>query len=233
MKVIDLFSGLGGASEAFRDRGHDVTRYDIDPKFADVPDTSIGDVFDIQAEELVGAEVILAGIDCTNLTYANHEPKDYELAVRLAQHTMTLIEDVGPSWYCIENPLGSRLWDIIGPPTYVTEWGAWGRPYRKPTGLKGRLPVIDWPMRYVEPMPSDSWDWKRYRKNKFAYLGPREASKRSLWPYEFSLALCIGMEHQEPQPTIEHFLQEEATPAATPTASATCPEHDASGNEVK
>lgn len=33
MRVLDLFSGLGGWSAAFRDRGHEVITLDIEPKF--------------------------------------------------------------------------------------------------------------------------------------------------------------------------------------------------------
>lgn len=44
MRILDLFSGTGGASQAFLDRGHDVVRIDNDPQFADVPNTIIDDV---------------------------------------------------------------------------------------------------------------------------------------------------------------------------------------------
>ena len=33
MKVLDLFSGLGGFSQAFKDRGHKVTTLDNNPEF--------------------------------------------------------------------------------------------------------------------------------------------------------------------------------------------------------
>lgn len=33
MKVLDLFSGMGGWSQAFRDRGHEVVRVELDPRF--------------------------------------------------------------------------------------------------------------------------------------------------------------------------------------------------------
>jgi len=41
MEVVDLFSGLGGFSQAFLDRGHEVERYDNNPKFSQVPNTKI------------------------------------------------------------------------------------------------------------------------------------------------------------------------------------------------
>lgn len=47
LKILDLCSGLGGFSEAFLKRGHQVIRIDIDKRFKDVPHTIIGDVFKI------------------------------------------------------------------------------------------------------------------------------------------------------------------------------------------
>lgn len=44
MRVLDLFSGTGGWSAAFLDRGHEVYRIDNDEQFADVPHTTIVDV---------------------------------------------------------------------------------------------------------------------------------------------------------------------------------------------
>lgn len=43
MRVLDLFSGLGGWSQAFLDRGHDVTRLDNDERFKSVPRTMLCD----------------------------------------------------------------------------------------------------------------------------------------------------------------------------------------------
>jgi hypothetical protein len=206
MRVVDLFSGLGGFSQAFLDRGHDVTRYDVDPQFKDVPNTIIKDILELHPGDLQNLDVILAGIDCTHLTYANADPKEYNLAKRLALHTMQLIDKSAPSFFAVENPKASRLWNIIGPPNYITEWGGWGTPYRKPTGILGRLPLIDWPMRYVEPAPKESWDRTRFLKNKFSYLAPRKSSERSLIPYPFSLALCIAIEQQRPPLTILDFV---------------------------
>lgn len=193
MRVIDLFSGRGGFSQAFLDRGHNVIRYDYDEQFKDVPNTIIQDVLELN---YLRADVILASIDCTHLTYANAHPdkKGLELSRRLAKHTLKVIHKSKPVYWCIENPEKSRLWRIIGKPTFVTAWGYWGMPYLKPTGLLGQLPLIDWRYTYDEPQPKDTWNRERYNKNKFSYLAPRAAEKRSLIPYEFSLAFCLAAE---------------------------------------
>lgn len=50
MRVLDLFSGTGGASQAFLHREHDVIRIDNDLQFADVPWTVVADVLDKDIE---------------------------------------------------------------------------------------------------------------------------------------------------------------------------------------
>jgi len=50
--VIDLFSGLGGFSQAFLDRGHYVERYDFNPEFENIPNTIIKNVFDMSPIDL-------------------------------------------------------------------------------------------------------------------------------------------------------------------------------------
>jgi hypothetical protein len=199
MRVLDLFSGLGGFSQAFLDRGHEVTRYDIDPGFKDIPNTEIKDVFVLMPHDLKNYDVILASIDCTNFTYANATPDKDALAhsIALTRHTLQIIQEADPDYYIIENPKG-RMRNVLGVPTVTTAWGFWGMPYLKPTDLFGKVPALEWPSRYTEPAPKDTWDMKRFRKSKFSYLAPRESSLRSLVPYPFSLALCIAIENNAP-----------------------------------
>ena len=195
MKVVDLFSGLGGFSQAFLDRGHDITRYDFNQDFQDVPYTIIKDVFELTAKDLKGADIILASIDCTYFTYANNAPdrEGLKLSIKLTKHTLRIIQKTNPSYYVIENPPG-RIKHILGPPVYMTAWGYWGTPYLKPTWLWGILPNIQWKTRYSEPQPKENWNLETFKTHKFAYLCPRDSKQRSLIPYDFSLALCLATE---------------------------------------
>ena len=59
LRVLDLFSGLGGWGAAFRDRGHDVTSIDYEPRFGS---SLVLSVMDIKA--LNGWDVILASPPC-------------------------------------------------------------------------------------------------------------------------------------------------------------------------
>ena len=195
MKVVDLFSGLGGFSQAFVDRGHEVERYDFNEDFKDVPHTTIKDVFDMTPVDLEHADIVLASIDCTHFTHANHNPdKDgLQLAKELTKHTLNIIHEANPRFWIIENPPG-RIKKVLGPPVYKTAWGYWGTPYLKPTWLWGNLPFIDWPTQYTEPQPKDTWNLETFKTHKFAYLCERDSAKRSLVPYAFSEALCKAIE---------------------------------------
>jgi len=199
MRVLDLFSGLGGFSQAFLDRGHYIVRYDIDPKFRDIPNTTTKDVFELHPGDIKNFDVILASPDCTNFTLANATPDkdEYAISAKLARHTQDIILQANPIYSVIENPKG-RMRNVLGIPIITTAWGYWGTPYLKPTDLWGKIPALEWPSRYTEPEQKESWDKKRYKKNKFSYLAPRESEKRSLIPYSFSLALCLAIEQNKP-----------------------------------
>lgn len=65
LRVLDLFSGLGGWSQAFLDRGHHVLRIENDPRFADLPATRMADVMeDFLDDGDVEWDVILASPPC-------------------------------------------------------------------------------------------------------------------------------------------------------------------------
>ena len=66
MKVVDLCSGLGGFSQAFIDRGHEVIRIDNDDKFKNVLNTMLIDVREVDGIIYLGmfADVILASPNC-------------------------------------------------------------------------------------------------------------------------------------------------------------------------
>ena len=72
MKVLDLFSGLGGWSQAFKDRGHLVFTVDIEPKFK--PNMT-ADILNLSAQDFPkvssGWDVILASPPCNAFSVAS------------------------------------------------------------------------------------------------------------------------------------------------------------------
>ena len=208
MKCIDLFSGLGGFSQAFLDRRHDVLRVDNNDRFKDIPFTVITDVLMLTAENLKNTDIILASPPCTHFSFAavtkngsRHWPKGIPTKatleqIELVKHTIRIIKAAEPKYWILENPRG-RLRKVIGAPAMTTYWAAWGTPYLKPTHLWGNLPPIDW----KQPMKWDS--------NPSGGVGsgidgpyPRDPAKRALIPYEFSLAVCLAAEGLSAQETL-------------------------------
>ena len=209
MRVLDLFSGLGGFSQAFLDRGHEVTRIDNDERFINVPNTTIGDVLNLRERDLEGFDVVLASPPCTCFSSAAQyrywkrwEPlpgkRDQILhAVELATHAFNIMRGADTRYYVLENPKG-RLRHFLGRPDFETAWAAWGTRYLKPTYLWGRLPPLEWPLaRKWEP--NQSGGAGNGAKND-PY--PRDPAKRALIPYAFSVALCIACEGDSNQTTL-------------------------------
>lgn len=118
MKVLDLFSGLGGWSEAFKDRGHDVITLDIEEKFKP---TIVKDILQVKSiKELGEFDVILASPPCEKFSIAAvwlhnwiKTPEGYKpnndkavKALEIANHTFKLLEESSAKFYVIENPRG-------------------------------------------------------------------------------------------------------------------------------
>lgn len=200
MKVIDLFSGLGGFSQAFIDRGHEVTRYDNNERFKDIPFTIIEDVRNLTPGDLQGADIILAGFPCQHFSYAAnriHWPKGTPTDktrdwIEFLEWTVQLIKDSEPRYWILENPRGFMR-RILGRPSMKTAWCAWGTRYKKPTDLWGVLPPIDWRMAIK---------WEKSQDRAGVLAQKRDLAARALIPYAFSLAVCLAMEGKSKQMTL-------------------------------
>jgi len=202
MKCIDLFSGLGGFSEAFINRGHDVLRIDNDNRFKDIPYTTIKDVGTLTSTELQGAYIILASPPCTHFSVASvyrHWPKGVPTKatlkqINLVKYTIKIIKEAKPKYWIMENPIG-KLRKVIGTPPLTVYMCAWGKKAKKPTDLWGQLPPIDIKM----PM---KWQ-KAPRGSKLGVQGYHDPAAAAMIPYDFSLAVCLAAEGNSPQQTLE------------------------------
>lgn len=218
--VVDLFSGLGGFSQAFLYRGHKIYRFDNDPRFKKIPYTSIVDVMDLTPDDIPDADIILASPPCQCFSCASvwrhwkcGQPvsEKAKKAIRLVKHTLSLIHAKAPRFWVMENPVG-LLQKVIGPAAILTHWAAWGHPYYKPTHLWGLLPAMTWPRptewtkapggTHHGAQETDGQVTKRITKwynevspiNPFKYARVTGPVCRSLIPYKFSEALCIAAE---------------------------------------
>jgi site-specific DNA-cytosine methylase len=167
MKVLDLFSGLGGFSQAFKDRGHEVTRVDIAPEFA--PDIC-ADVMTLETEG--SYDVVLASPPCTEFS-KDSMPWCHDAApdVALLKRTIEIIEEIAPEFWVIENVRGAVRWfaPVLGKPVRHI-----GSRY-----LWGEFPMFDARPGYGK--------WR-------LWPSPNRTALRSKIPYSLSLNLCVACE---------------------------------------
>lgn len=143
MRILDLFSGLGGFSEPFRDRGHEVITLDIDSRFE--PDI-VADVREIRYPSLSldgEFDVVLASPPCEAFSIARAwhgwPPELQRDGLALVACTFQLIADIQPKWHVVENPRGF-LRNFINPPKQTIHLCDWGGEFQKPTDLWGHYP---------------------------------------------------------------------------------------------
>ena len=84
MKVLDLFSGLGGFSEAFLRSGDEVVRVENNPLLSEVPNTSIEDVramrdrlleFKQSGQPIRSIDLVVASPPCLEFSMAYSSPR--------------------------------------------------------------------------------------------------------------------------------------------------------------
>lgn len=198
MRILDLCSGLGGASEAFLRAGHDVLRIENNHLLAGVPHTHIMDVFEFEKWMLkamkteLGAAVwvpdlIWASPPCTEFSFANPKRPDNP-STSIARCCLRIIMLLKPRWWVIENVRGAvdHFAGFLGPPAQViNKFHLWGR-----------FPTIKTP---------DGWS-HRLNVNKHSSKDPLRSNKRGLIPLEISSALMEGCFEQA---TLDEFTEVE------------------------
>ena len=200
--MLDLFSGLGGASEAMLKAGWDVMRVENNVLLANVPNTYHTCIFDWWAEvkillraghKIPKLDLIWASIPCTAFSQGYNAPRsialregiDYESTDGF-KHAMTMVELVreiidtlAPRYWIVENVVGSRHYfePYFGKPT---KYG----PYL----LYGIHPAL-------HILPSDI---SGHKKDDSAWSSdPLRANKRSYIPLWLSNAVCQSIEAQK------------------------------------
>lgn len=129
---LDLFSGLGGASEAFVDRpGWSVLRIDNNPILSGVPYTRIKDVKKMWIQPYAHAtiDVVWASPPCREFSLGYNSPRSiatrngepYEPDLSLVLRAVEIIDIVKPRYWIIENVIGSikYLKPILGEPRQI------------------------------------------------------------------------------------------------------------------
>ena len=188
LKVLDLFSGLGGFSEAFVLNEDKVLRIENNPLLSGVQHTQMMDVLklrDIIAQGLsegdlnpylLGIDVILASPPCYEFSLAFNSPQgistrngtfeDYSPDMELIQATLDIIDMLKPRYWIIENVRGSiRHFEKIGLKPNQ-KFGAYV--------FYGNFPKLNPPK------------FESKKMNKGTHGDPLRANKRALIPFELS-----------------------------------------------
>lgn len=166
--MLDMFSGLGGASAAMKDRGWKVTTLDIDAGFN--PDI-VANVKDFSYD---GAplDLIWASPPCEEFSreFMPWCRTGKAPSMDLVTAAYRVIREAAPRFWVIENTKGAVKYfmPLLGRPTYIAN----------PIYLWGCFPPLQ-KLRLIM---------------KKEHYSSNQAAKRANIPYELSLALAISIE---------------------------------------
>ena len=120
MKILDLFCGVGGWSQAFAEAGHQCTGIDLHNlgypyKFIKA------DLFDWEPEEHY--DIILASPPCSEFSIAKKwawGTQDERIGLDLVYRTFYLIQKIKPQFWALENVRG--LAEFLPPPNNILKY---------------------------------------------------------------------------------------------------------------
>ena len=189
--MLDLFSGLGGASESFVLAGWDVTRIESNSRFFNIPHTEINDVRFLDFDDLDYFDLIWCSPPCLEFSMAYNAPKsvarrkglEFQPNMELVLQSKKIIDYLQPEYWVIENVMGAQEFfnPILGKPTQII----------KSFCLWGNFPKILMPANY------------HHTKEDVGPGNPLRANIRAKIPYEVSEQLRRSIEEQR---TLRDYL---------------------------
>lgn len=180
MLIIDLFSGLGGASQAFVEHPDwQVIRVELEEGCSHVPHTIIGDV---QDELLIKSlpskpDLLWMSPPCTEFSTAR-TPKIENPDLTLVKRCVEIVALLDPKNWIIENVTGAikHLEPILGLPNVIIggKYVLWGKFPKFTANIAGH-----------SKMENDSWS-----------TDPLRPQKRALVPWPISEACRQSIQYQ-------------------------------------
>ncbi len=196
--ILDLCSGLGGASQAFVDNGVEVIRVDIDRGFKP---TIQADVQQLPIRSDLKPELVIFCPPCNCFSIAsvyrhwdNGKPREStKKAIQLVKNGMKEIQRLKPKYWIMENPMG-MLRKAIGKPTSTIRQSDFGSPHKKLTDLWGNVPFKMRPVmgNWLKAPRGDhrfSIQGRPWSSVEETIKGPNRSALRAKLPYGFSEAL--------------------------------------------
>jgi hypothetical protein len=192
--MVDMFAGLGGASEAMIHNDNWVVyRFDNNKLLSDVEYMNItNDMFNVVKECPHNVDLIWASPPCRQFSNAYNSPKSqakrfgkyYYPELELLQKTIETIKYVKPKTWVIENVIGSIEYFLpfLGEPRQII--GS--------VVLWGNFPLLPLPANFKHLKDDSSWS-----------TDPLRANKRAKIPYEISESLRDTLDYQK---TLEEWI---------------------------
>ena len=225
LNVLNLCSGHQTWMQVWRERGHIVRCVEITPRLpadlhADISTLSADDLLNMFHDRRIDVIIVSPPCECFSVASIGHHwiggrgtPKTPKteaarVAMRLVQHITSLIEEIEPTYWWVENPRGIlRKLDLI--PTSWNHAEVWycqyGDKRAKPTDLWGR-----WPDSFV-PRPvcrngaslrGECHHAVARRGAKTGTQGIKGAAARSFIPKELTIdvadSVLRGINHDAP-----------------------------------
>jgi hypothetical protein len=138
LRALDLFSGTGSISSAFRRAGHECDSLDLCPLGNPTFCVNVLE-WDFRALPPGHYDCIWASVPCENYSVARSNaatPRDLALADSIVQRTIEIIDYFKPKAFFVENPAGSLLWRRFAWPRLVrTSYCQFGYKYQKHTTI--------------------------------------------------------------------------------------------------
>ena len=212
-RMLDLFSGLGGASRAMsEDPNWKVTTVDFKERFE--PDVC-ADVLELGPDDFGDDyDLVWASPPCDRFTvaqigrYWDREdgilfPQDASVVNRIAlvYHSLFLIDSLGPDYWFLENPR-AMLRKIIGGPRATITYCQYGDDRMKPTDLWGSHPES---FPYLSCNNGDNCHEPAPRGSKTGTQGLKDSETRAEVPYGLSKAVKASVENPESKNKLEAF----------------------------
>jgi len=187
---VDICSGKGGFSKAFKDHGWDVVTIDILKKFKP---TIQADVRHLPLREDLKPEILLASPPCTHFSLSNPRwpRKGIKEAMEIVGACFEAVAALSPKHWVIENPRGRlrKLAPFL--PRFSICYSDYDHDYpcQKPTDLWGN---INLPMVKKIRRPRSS-----RKEHRFDRALPRDSASRSEIPRGVSRAILEGLEGRQ------------------------------------